>query len=90
MVTHRKESGPTGSKPSAAEIADANLEAAALLYDMAALQPTERSRFGYKRAAKAIARLPVLVSDLVSESDLDRLKQYFIKVRTSTEPYAVY
>jgi len=34
--------------------------------------------------------LCVLVSDLVSESDLGRLKQYFIKVRTSTEPYAVY
>ena len=39
--------------------------AAGLLYDMAALQPTERSRFGYKRAAKAIIYLAVPVSDLV-------------------------
>ena len=36
------------------------MAAAALLYDMAALQPTERSQFGYKRAAKAIIGLPVL------------------------------
>jgi histidinol phosphatase-like PHP family hydrolase len=70
LVTHRKESPPNGPKRSASEIADANLEAAALLYDMAALQPTERSRFGYKRAAKAIARLPVLVSDLVAAGTL--------------------
>jgi anti-sigma factor RsiW len=34
--------------------------------------------------------LCVLVSDLVSEGDLDKLKQYFVKVRSSTEPYAVY
>ena len=54
MATHRKKyAAPTGS--SAPSIADFNLAAAALLYDMAALQPTERSRFGYKRAAKAIA-----------------------------------
>jgi histidinol phosphatase-like PHP family hydrolase len=51
-------------------IADANLAAAALLYDMAALQSTERSRFGYKRAAKAIAGLPVAVSDLVAAGTL--------------------
>jgi putative hydrolase len=44
---------------------DLNLAAAALLYDMAALQPTERSQFGYKRAAKAIVGLPVSVADLV-------------------------
>lgn len=42
-----------------------NLAAASLLYDMAALQPTERSQFGYKRAAKAIVGLPISVSDLV-------------------------
>jgi putative hydrolase len=70
LVTHRKESASAGSKVSAAQIADANLEAAALLYEMAALQPSERSRFGYKRAAKAIARLPVLVSDLVEAGTL--------------------
>lgn len=34
--------------------------------------------------------LCVLVSDLVSEGDLDKLKQYFVKVRSSTEPYAIY
>lgn len=44
--------------------------AAALLYDMAALQPTERSQFGYKRAAKAIIGLPVSVADLVSAGTL--------------------
>ena len=44
---------------------DVNLEAAGLLYDMAALQPTPRSQFGYKRAAKAIVYLPMPVSDLV-------------------------
>ena len=48
----------------APSIEDANLLAAALLYDMAALQGTERSRFGYKRAAKAITRLNVPVADL--------------------------
>ncbi len=37
---------------------------------MAALQPTERSQFGYKRAAKAIMRLPVAVSDLVAAGTL--------------------
>ena len=34
--------------------------------------------------------LCVLVSDLVSDGDLATLKQYFVKVRSSTEPYAVY
>ena len=47
-----------------------NLQAAGLLYDMAALQPTERSRFGYKRAAKAILYLPVPVSDLIEAGTL--------------------
>jgi histidinol phosphatase-like PHP family hydrolase len=41
------------------------MAAAALLYDMAALQPTERSQFGYKRAAKVVIGLPVSVADLV-------------------------
>ncbi len=49
---------------------DLNMAAAALLYDMAAIQPTERSQFGYDRAAKAIAALPVLVADLVSAGTL--------------------
>jgi len=49
---------------------DVNLESAALLYEMAALQPTPRSQFGYKRAAKAIVYLPVPVSDLVSAGTL--------------------
>jgi hypothetical protein len=34
--------------------------------------------------------LCVMASDLVSEKDLDRFKQYFVKVRSSTEPYVVY
>jgi hypothetical protein len=34
--------------------------------------------------------LCVMVSDLVSDEDLARFKQYFVKVRSSTEPYAVY
>lgn len=37
---------------------------------MAALQPTERSSFGYKRAAKAIAALPVHVAELVAAGSL--------------------
>ena len=49
---------------------DVNMAAAALLHDMAALQPTERSQFGYKRAAKAIVGLPVPVSELVSAGSL--------------------
>ncbi|CAN5738802.1 hypothetical protein BH24ACI5_BH24ACI5_15670 [soil metagenome] len=69
MVTHRKKGVAEGSRAKIV-IADANLAAAALLYDMAALQPTERSRFGYKRAAKAIAGLPVAVSDLVAAGTL--------------------
>lgn len=50
--------------------ADLNLAAAALLYDMAAMQPTERSQFGYKRAAKALVQLPVPVSELVAAGTL--------------------
>jgi len=46
------------------------MAAAALLHDMAALQPTERSQFGYKRAAKAIIGLPVSVADLVAAGTL--------------------
>ena len=31
-----------------------------------------------------------MVSDLVSDDDLGTLKGYFVKVRSSTEPYATY
>lgn len=34
--------------------------------------------------------LCVLVSDLVSDADLGRLKEYFVKVRSSTELHSVY
>jgi putative hydrolase len=46
------------------------MAAAALLSDMAALQSNERSRFGYKRAAKSIVGLPVSVVDLVKSGTL--------------------
>ena len=49
---------------------DINVVAAGLLYDMAALQPNERSRFGYKRAAKAIVYLSIAVTDLVKADTL--------------------
>jgi putative hydrolase len=49
---------------------DVNVDAAGLLYDMAALQANERSGLGYKRAAKAVIALPVLVSDLVKADAL--------------------
>jgi len=34
--------------------------------------------------------LCVMASDLVSDEDLNRFKDYFVKVRSSTEPYVVY
>jgi len=34
--------------------------------------------------------LCVMASDLVSDEDLGRFKEYFVKVRSSTEPYMVY
>ena len=46
------------------------MSAAGLLHDMAALQPNQRSQLGYKRAAKAVVALPVLVSDLVESGTL--------------------
>ena len=63
MATHRGER-------SAKAPDDPNILAAGLLYDMAALTSGERSRFGYKRAAKAIAALPASVSDLVESGAL--------------------
>ncbi len=81
MVTHRRPAKgvkrrPAGRVVRLAAAADAivhddlNMAAAALLYDMAALQSTERSQFGYKRAAKAIIGLPVPVADLVRAGKL--------------------
>ncbi len=70
MATH------SAAKRSASKLVDAivsgdlNMAAAALLYDMAALQSTERSQFGYKRAAKAIVGLPVSIADLVAADSL--------------------
>lgn len=50
---------------------DLNIVAAGLLQDLALLQPSERSRFGYKRAAKAIgAGIDRSVADLVDEGTL--------------------
>jgi histidinol phosphatase-like PHP family hydrolase len=47
---------------------DVNIVAAGLLQDLAILQSSERSRFGYKRAAKAIAAgIDRSVSDLIDE-----------------------
>ena len=70
-VTHRRrKAAPANGSRAAAEAeaivhSDLNMAAAALLYDMAALQSASRSQFGYKRAAKAIIGLPVSVADLV-------------------------
>ena len=67
-TTHRRSRGEASID--AIVNSDFNMAAAALLYDMAALQPTERSQFGYKRAAKAIIGLPVSVADLVATGTL--------------------
>ena len=83
LVTHQKAGKKTVRVPrrsprkkAVADVAEAivhsdlNMAAAALLYDMAALQSTSRSQFGYKRAAKAIVGLPVSVADLVTAGAL--------------------
>ena len=50
---------------------DANIVAAGFLYDMAILQSSERSAFGYKRAAKVIATaLDVSLRDLVAHGSV--------------------
>ena len=50
---------------------DVNIVAAGLLHDMAGLQASERSSFGYKRAAKALAAgIDRSVVDLVEEGTL--------------------
>jgi hypothetical protein len=68
LVTHV----PASRKVTADDIvhSDVNMAAAALLYDMAALQSSSRSQFGYKRAAKAIVGLPVSVQELVAAGAL--------------------
>jgi histidinol phosphatase-like PHP family hydrolase len=63
LATHQRARSNTA-------IEDPNVHAAGLLYDMAALQSAERSRFGYKRAAKAILALPASVADLVKSGAL--------------------
>jgi histidinol phosphatase-like PHP family hydrolase len=79
LVTHTKRSRPAKprrkdergtSVAEAPPLDDLNMRAAGLLYDMAELQSVERAGFGYKRAAKAIVGLPVLVSDLVQAGTL--------------------
>jgi histidinol phosphatase-like PHP family hydrolase len=81
LATHRRPVKKVARRPVAhsartAAVADAivstdlNMAAAALLHDMAALQSTERSQFGYKRAAKAIVGLPVTVAELVAAGTL--------------------
>lgn len=50
---------------------DWNIIAAGLLQDLALLQPSERSAFGYKRAAKALAAgIDRSVADLIEEGTL--------------------
>jgi histidinol phosphatase-like PHP family hydrolase len=47
---------------------DLNIAAAGLLQDLALLQPNERSRFGYKRAAKVLATgIDRSIADLIDE-----------------------
>lgn len=58
------------SVKSATHFDDLNMTAAGLLHDMAELQNAEHARFGYKRAAKAVIGLPVLVSHLVEAGTL--------------------
>src|SRR6476646_10294522 len=50
---------------------DRNIVAAGLLHDLAILQSSERSSFGYKRAAKALAAgIDRSVVDLIAEGRL--------------------
>ena len=66
-VTHTKRTKLDRAEP---VVDDLNMLAAGLLYDMAELQSVERARFGYKRAAKTVVGLPLLVSELVSAGTL--------------------
>src|SRR5262249_14994079 len=69
LATHRTRARGMGRRTMPA-IADLNLDAAKLLYDMAALQGSERSGLGYKRAARAVAGLSEPVTDLVRGNTL--------------------
>jgi len=69
VVRDRRRAGTSGRRTLPA-IADPNLDAASLLYDMAALQDSERSGLGYKRAARAVAGLSQSVADLVQSNTL--------------------
>jgi hypothetical protein len=54
-------------------------------------RPLVRTENGYTLLLwKQQGLLCALVSDLVSDEDFDKLKEYFVKVRSSTEPFAVY
>ena len=66
VVTQRRNRRGTHEPAADAPVDDVNLSVAGLLYDMAAMQPTERSQMGYKRAARAIVGLPVPVGELVA------------------------
>jgi histidinol phosphatase-like PHP family hydrolase len=76
LATQRRVRNKAQGRAPADDVADSivhedlNMAAAALLYDMAALQPNERSQFGYKRAAKVVVGLPVSVADLVAAGTL--------------------
>ncbi|MDQ3214025.1 MAG: PHP domain-containing protein [Acidobacteriota bacterium] len=70
MATHSAAKRGAKKQVDAIVGGDLNMAAAALLYDMAALQGTERSQFGYKRAAKAIVGLPVSIKELVAAGAL--------------------
>ena len=69
-VTHRRPRKRAGEDADAIVHGDLNMAAAALLYDMASLQGTSRSQFGYKRAARTIVGLAVSVGDLVAAGTL--------------------
>lgn len=69
MATHRK-STARGTDGTAVEAGDVNMRAAGLLFDMAAVQTTEGRRFGYKRAAQAIAGVSASVVELVENGVL--------------------
>ena len=70
MATHRRTVKRVTEDADEIAHGDLNMAAAALLYDMAALQSASRSQFGYKRAAKAVVGLPVSVADLVAAGTL--------------------
>ena len=85
MATHfrRKTAGPVKSRErrrGPAVLRDDNMLAAGLLYDMAIVQSSERSRFGYSRAAKAIVGLPASVRELVESGALKEVR--FIGIAT--------